>query len=107
LILDDKTVENRSSSPTSSQMISFLPIIEDDNVQFRESAIEQMGINSEIQSIIDEQDLINETLRTPFSNRVISTTDTELNLELANLVFEQTKNSLDIPIENENTNNTN
>ena len=88
-------------------MISFLPIIEDDIVQFRESAIEQMCINSEIQSIIDEQDLINETLRTPFSNRVISTTDTELNLELANLVFEQTKNSLDIPIENENTNNTN
>ncbi len=62
----------------------------DDN--YRISNIDGNSINSELQTIIDEQKIINEALTQPFPSRIISITDTELEVELATLMFEHPEN---------------
>jgi hypothetical protein len=62
----------------------------DDN--YRISNIDGNSINSELQTIIEEQKIINETLTQPFPSRIISITDTELEVELATLMFEHPEN---------------
>ena len=48
-------------------------------------------INSAIQIIIDEQDGISNVLSQPLSNHMTSVTDSELEHELANLVYEHSE----------------
>ena len=53
----------------------------DDNQRI--SKLDGSSINSELQTILDEQKVINEVLCQPFPSRVVSCTETELELELA------------------------
>lgn len=65
----------------------------------RISHIEDISINSELQTILEEQKLIDQVFSQPWSSRVVSTTDTELELELANLMMDSSDNDFDkIPL---------
>ena len=65
----------------------------------RISRIEDISINSELQTILEEQKRIDQAFSQPFPARVISTTDTELEFELANLMLEYSDNDFDkIPL---------
>ncbi len=66
------------------------PINNDD--ECRTSKIDQTSIDSELQIIIDEQEIINETLSKLFPYRVVSVTDTELEYELAKIIIENPEN---------------
>ncbi len=60
----------------------------DHDDDYRLSKIDGDSINSELQNMLEEQKIINEVLTQPFPSRVISVTDTELELELATLMLE-------------------
>jgi hypothetical protein len=59
--------------------------------EYRLSKIDDTSINSELQLFIDEQKLINEVLARPLMTSIIS--DTELEFELANLIYESPANT--------------
>ena len=56
---------------------------------------EHLSVNSELQAIIDEQDRINETLSQPFPTRIVSVNESQLEYELAKLVFGQPEHEYD------------
>ena len=59
---------------------------DDDDVD-RLSRLNENGIDAEIQVIIDQQEIINQTLAQLFPSRVVSVSDSELECELANLIY--------------------
>ena len=62
--------------------------------EFRTSKIDDNSINSELQLIFDEQELINTVFARPFPTiSILSATDTELEYELANLMGENSDNA--------------
>ncbi|CAF2562446.1 unnamed protein product [Rotaria sp. Silwood2] len=63
----------------------------DDN-NTSKSNTEIQDIAPDVQIIINEQDGISNTLSKPFPNRVVSVTDSELESELANLVYGRPEN---------------
>jgi len=65
---------------------------ENNDVEYRISKCDENSIDSEVQNIIDEQNIINNVLNQPFSTRVVSATDTELEFELANLIYDPSTN---------------
>ena len=65
----------------------------DENVDDqRISKLDGCSINSELQKILDEQKLIAQAFTQPFPSRVISCTDTELELELAAIALSEHTN---------------
>lgn len=59
----------------------------DDNQRI--SKLDGSSMNSELQTILEEQKVINDVLSQPFPSRVVSCTDTELELELAAIVLSE------------------
>ena len=49
--------------------------------------METLSINSEIQLILEQQEIIFRTMAQLFPSRIVSTTDSQLEYELANLVY--------------------
>lgn len=63
-------------------------VTEDNNELCQTSNEDQTtSIDPEIQLVIDEQKIINEIFSKPLSPRVVSTTESELEYELAKLVY--------------------
>ena len=62
---------------------------EENDENQRISKLEGSSINSELQTILEEQKLINEAFSQPIPSRVISCTDTELELELAAIALSE------------------
>jgi hypothetical protein len=50
------------------------------------------SVNSELQNFIDQQNIITKVLTQPFTSRIVSTTETELELELDKIVLENSQN---------------
>ncbi|CAF3525477.1 unnamed protein product [Rotaria sp. Silwood1] len=64
------------------------PKIQDKNDGERQkSELDEDSIDSELEIILNEQILINEALSQPLSSRIVSITDSELEYELANLIY--------------------
>lgn len=61
----------------------------------RISRIEDINIDSELRTILEEQKRIHQAFCQPFPSRVVSTTDTELEFELAKLMLEYSDNDFD------------
>ena len=68
-------------------MIDHLTSHANDDDDDRLSRLNENGIDAEIQVIIDQQEIINQTLAQLFPSRVVSVSDTELEFELANLIY--------------------
>jgi len=71
-------------------VINELAVNNDD--ENRTSKFDENSIDSELQIILDEQKIINDAFSQPFPSRIISFTDTELEYELANLMFDPPEN---------------
>lgn len=65
------------------------------------------SIDSEVQVIIDEQKIINEALSKPLPSRIVSATDSELEYELAKLIYGSPEGDYGEKTLNTNTNNSN
>jgi len=65
---------------------------DNNDVEYRISKCDENSIDSEVQNIIDEQNLINNVLNQPFSTCFVSITNTELEFELANLISDSSTN---------------
>ncbi|CAF0787901.1 unnamed protein product [Rotaria sp. Silwood1] len=84
----DKNLQpNMSSSPaeTLSSSKGFTVNNDDNNKSISNTEIQ--GIDPDVQIIINEQDKISNTLSKPCAHPVIAVTDSELESELANLVY--------------------
>jgi hypothetical protein len=68
------------------------PTVNNNDDERRISKLDENSINSELQIIIEEQNIINEAFSQPFSSPAISNTESELERELANLMFEYSEN---------------
>lgn len=58
-----------------------------DGDDIRLTIIDDHDVDSELETILDKQTTINSILAQPFSTRVLSISDTELEYELANLIY--------------------
>ncbi len=67
-------------------------LIVNNDDEWRISQLSENSINPEIQIFIDEQNIINEKFSQPFPSRFISATDSELEYELAKILFENSEN---------------
>ncbi len=67
-------------------------VTDNNDVEYRISKFDENSIDSQVQSIIDQQNIINNVLNQPFSTGFLSITDTELEFELANLISDSSTN---------------
>ncbi|CAF0890597.1 unnamed protein product [Adineta ricciae] len=75
-------------SPSSSKKFKVADeFVFNNGDDIRLTIIDDNEIDSEVNVIIKEQDEINTILNQPFSTRVVSISDTELEYELANLIY--------------------
>ncbi|CAF1553216.1 unnamed protein product [Rotaria magnacalcarata] len=81
-------IEPKEPSPSLSKKLQNTDgVTEENNGEFRTSELVESSIDSEIELIIDEQKKINEVLSQPFLSRIVSVTESELECELANLIY--------------------
>jgi len=67
-------------------------LIVNNDDEWRISQLSENSIIPEIQIFIDEQNIITEVFSQPIPSRFISATDSELEYELAKLIFENSEN---------------
>ncbi|CAM4860974.1 unnamed protein product [Rotaria socialis] len=81
-------IEPKEPSPSLSKKLQNTDgVTEENNGEFRTSELIGNSIDSEVELIIDEQKKINEVLCQPFPSRIVSVTESELEYELANLIY--------------------
>ncbi|UJR30324.1 hypothetical protein I4U23_017861 [Adineta vaga] len=86
-----KTQDHQSSnkpSPSSSKRLQMADeFIFNNNDDIRLTIIDDNEIDPELEEILHQQKTINTILNQPFSTRVLSISDTELEFELASLIY--------------------
>ncbi|CAF1149287.1 unnamed protein product [Rotaria magnacalcarata] len=83
----DKNSQSNVSSSRSKTLTSSNGVIVNNDNNKANSNTGKNCIDPDVQITIDEQNEISNALRQPVSNRVVSVTDAELEIELARLVY--------------------
>ncbi|CAF0910268.1 unnamed protein product [Rotaria sp. Silwood1] len=86
--IQDEVLQKNGSSPSLAKKLQNTDgFIDKNDSERQKSELDEDSIDSELEIILNEQILINEALSQPLSSRIVSITDSELEYELANLIY--------------------
>ncbi|CAF0763718.1 unnamed protein product [Rotaria sordida] len=85
--IQDEVAQNKPSPSLSKKLQMIDDTIDKNNGEYRISELDENSIDLELKIILEEQKIINETFSQPLSSRIVSVTDSELEYELANLIY--------------------